>query len=84
VVAECKKVLKKKKKKNEYVCERVFITSYEYISAVFLLRLLDYAMRNDETNAIDMERKWRVTIVAVLESKQRRSTTSLMMGFICI
>ncbi len=59
-------------KKNEYmcVCKRVFIISYEYISAVFLLRLLDYAMRNDKTNAIDIERKWRVVTVAILASKQ--------------
>jgi hypothetical protein len=45
---------------NEYVCERVFIISYEYFSAAFLLRVLDYTMRKDEANTTGIERKWRV------------------------
>jgi hypothetical protein len=51
------------------VRERVFIISYECISAVFL-RLLDYAMRNDKTNATDIEGENGVLTVAVLASKQ--------------
>lgn len=81
VFAGCPEQVKKKKKEEKKeeeeeeevgVRERVFIINYEHISAVFLLRPLDYAMRNvdDKTNATDIERKWRIVTVAVLASKQ--------------
>jgi len=63
----------KKGKENEWIslCERMFIIRSAYnISAVFSPRLVNYTLRNDETNATGIERKWKAMTVVGLEGKQ--------------